>query len=99
MALYTNFHSRALLTDEEMHADLLERDPGNRIPLEEFLGNLVASGRVDHPYYVVTEIADPEDGRVLSTQCVMKENLIDLADGELWDGSPVMWFETEWVEA
>jgi hypothetical protein len=99
MALYTNFHSRELLTAEQMHADLLERDPGERIPLDEFLSNLTKRGRVDHPYYEVTEIADPGDGRTLAALCVMKENPILLADGETWDGTPVMWFETEWVEA
>ena len=52
-----------------------------------------------HPYYEVTETPDPEDGSVLSDMCVMKENHIELGEDEVWDGTPVFWFETEWVSA
>tara|TARA_B100001142_G_scaffold38357_1_gene33678 strand:+ start:2243 stop:2638 length:396 start_codon:yes stop_codon:yes gene_type:complete len=52
-----------------------------------------------HPYYEVTETPDPEDGSVLSDMCVKKENHIELGEDEVWDGTPVFWFETEWVSA
>jgi hypothetical protein len=97
VTLYTNFHTRELLTAEQMHADLLERDPGDRTPLDQFLSDLEKRGRVEHPYYEVTETDDPGDGRTRAPLCVMKENPIFLEEGETWDGTPVMWFETEWV--
>ena len=52
-----------------------------------------------HHYYEVTETPDPEDGSVLSDMCVRKENHIELGEDEVWDGTPVFWFETEWVSA
>lgn len=106
MTVYTNFHTRALLTAEEMHADMLNRQLNGAFSLDSFLASLVVTDedgneihQVDHPYYVVTETDDPGDGRTLAALCVMKENPISLEEGETWDGTPVMWFETEWVEA
>ena len=56
-------------------------------------------GVLFHPYYEVTETPDPEDGSILSDMCVRKENDIELGEDEVWDGTPVFWFETEWVSA
>lgn len=97
MALYTNFDTQKVLTASEMYADKANRTPWAVSSEEEFLEELDAGVALEHPYYEVTETPDPEDGSVLSDMCVRKENHIELAEGEVWDGTPVYWFETQWV--
>ncbi len=97
MALYTNYDHQRLLTASEMYADKAGRVPWEILSEEKFLEQLDAGAGLEHPYYEVTETPDPEDGSVLSDMCVKKENHIELGEKEVWDGTPVYWFETQWV--
>jgi hypothetical protein len=97
MALYTNYDHQRLLTASEMYADKADRVPWDVFSEEKFLEELDAGMPLGHPYYEVTETPDPEDGSVLSDMCVKKENNIELGEDEVWDGTPVYWFETQWV--
>ena len=49
---------------------------------------------------VVAETTKPDGDYVLSEDCLLvRHELSDLAEGEVWDGTPVYHFETIWVEA
>ena len=101
-----------LLSDKEFSWQELDRyksrDPASLTALEIAEYEALSAMSFDelgddavlfHPYYEVTETPDPEDGSVLSDMCVRKENHIELGEDEVWDGTPVFWFETEWVSA
>ena len=99
MALYTNFDTQKVLTALEMYDDQKNRHPSMVTSVTAFFNDLDNGVPLRHPYYEVTETPDPEDGSVLSDMCVRKENHIELGEDEEWDGTPVFWFETEWVSA
>ena len=99
MAKYTYFTDGKLKTKEEFETFLA----ANRfigINSHDFT-DAVDNGRpLPMLCEVVTETTKPDGDYVLSEDCLfVRHTPLNLAEGEVWDGTPVYHFETVWVEA
>tara|TARA_R110000823_G_scaffold314527_2_gene443893 strand:+ start:747 stop:1046 length:300 start_codon:yes stop_codon:yes gene_type:complete len=99
MAKYTYFTDHKLRTEEEF-ATFLENSPWLDADALDFRYAASNGKRLPMLCEVVTETPKPDGDYVLSENCLfVQHEPLNLAEGEVWDGTPVYHFETVWVEA
>ena len=98
MAKYCYFTDHKLRTEEEFET-FLATSPELDINVLDFTDAVSNGTPLPMLCEVVTETSKPDGDYVLSEDCLfVRHEPLDLAEDEVWDGTPVYHFETVWVE-
>mgnify|MGYP003120453967 CR=1 FL=1 len=98
MTKYTYYDDGKLYTREEFETFLATNRMVN-VNSSDFTDAVNSGTPLPMLCEVVTETPKPDGDYVLSEDCLfVRHEPLNLAEGEVWDGTPVYHFETVWVE-